>query len=316
MNYWLTLIISLATENATARMRIWRSLKASGAAVLRDGVYLMPDSSACKSCLDLLGDDVVASGGVAHLLRVEEPQGAGFATLFDRSPQYASLLQEVRELAQQLSPEVAAESLKGARKLRKNLSAITAIDFFAGEAARQAEAAMQELEIAVARCLSPYEPQPTARALESLDAKHFKGKTWATRERPWVDRLACAWLIRTFIDKQARIIWLSPKKKCPREAIGFDFDGATFTHVSARVTFEVMLASFGLETGPLLRMGRLVHFLDVGGVQPIEAPGLETVLRGMCDAVTDDDQLLAAACQVFNGLLHSFAKDEDRHGKH
>jgi len=315
MILWLTLIISLPTENATARMRIWRGLKASGAAVLRDGVYLLPDSGACLSTLESLSHDVVNSGGVAHLLRVQEPEGAEFAAMFDRSNQYAELLQEMREVMQQLSPALASESLKRVRKLRKGLSAITAIDFFAGEAARQAETAIQELELAVARALTPDEPHPTDHALKALDARKFQGKTWATRERPWVDRLACAWLIRTFIDQRAQFIWLSPTKKCPREAIGFDFDGATFTHAGARVTFEVMLASFGLETEPLLRMGRLVHFLDVGGVQPVEAPGLETVLRGMCQSLTDDHQLLATACQVFDGLLHSFTQDEASHGK-
>src|SRR3546814_8628301 len=72
-------------------------------------------------------------------------------------------------------------------------------------------------------------------------------RTWATRRRPWVDRLACAWLIHRFIDSQARFLWLESPALCPADALGFDFDGATFTHIEARVSFEVLLASFRSE---------------------------------------------------------------------
>ncbi|MEN9985221.1 MAG: hypothetical protein RI925_723, partial [Pseudomonadota bacterium] len=102
--------------------------------------------------------------------------------------------------------------------------------------------------------------------------------------------------------------WLASPADCPAEALGFDFDGATFTHVGSRVTFEVLTASFGLEPPALTRLGLLVHFLDVGGIQPPEAAGIESVLAGMRDSLTDDDQLLAAASSVFDGLLASFDK--------
>ncbi|HYM47830.1 MAG TPA: chromate resistance protein ChrB domain-containing protein, partial [Burkholderiaceae bacterium] len=133
----------------------------------------------------------------------------------------------------------------------------------------------------------------------------------ATRRRPWVDRLACAWLIRRFIDRKARIVWLAKPKDCPAKAIGFDFDGATFSHVGARVTFEVMLASFGLEQPALRRIGAIVHYLDAGGVQPPESSGIESVLAGLRDAIADDDQLVKAAGTVFDGLLASFEKGAD-----
>jgi hypothetical protein len=75
------------------------------------------------------------------------------------------------------------------------------------------------------------------------------------------------------------------------------------------VSFEVMLASFGLETPALKRFGTLVHYLDVGGIQPPEAAGIESVLSGMRNAIDNDDQLLQAACAVFDGLLASFEKE-------
>jgi hypothetical protein len=76
------------------------------------------------------------------------------------------------------------------------------------------------------------------------------------------------------------------------------------------VTFETLLASFSLETPPLLRLGLLVHSLDVGGVQPPEAAGVERVLAGMREAITDDDLLLQTAAGVFEGLLIAFTKEQ------
>ena len=309
MNNWLCLILSLPTENANARMRAWRTIKASGAAVLRDGVYLMPEQADCRATLEGVATDVRASGGSAHVLRTEEPLEAGFAALFDRTPDYAALLDEIRLAAKELAPTSAAELQKKARKLRKSLAGIAATDFFAGEAQKQTEAALQALELAIAHALFPDEPHAVQATLARLDARAYQNRTWATRARPWVDRLACAWLLRRHIDTKATFVWLAPGQKCPKDAIGYDFDGATFSHVGARVTFEVLLASFGLETPALLRLGQLVHFLDVGGVQPSEASGIESVLAGMRAAITDDNQLFKAACGVFDGLLQSFSKE-------
>lgn len=315
MNAWITLVISLPTENANTRMRAWRALKASGAAVLRDGVYLMPEHEACRQALDGVAADVMAGGGTAYVLRVEAPAETDFVPLFDRSAEFAALVQEVRKVQATVHTDNASESLKQARKLRKAFASLVEIDFFPSEAQKQTDAALQTLELALARLLSPDEPHAASGAIARLDRAAFLGKTWATRRRPRVDRLACAWLIRRYIDPAAQLVWLVSPQDCPKKAIGFDFDGATFSHVGAKVSFEVLLASFGLESEALQRMGYLVHFLDVGGLQPPEAAGIECVLAGLCDAIADDDQLLQAACAVFDGLLQTFSKDATPHAK-
>ncbi|MGH8355075.1 MAG: chromate resistance protein ChrB domain-containing protein, partial [Pseudomonas sp.] len=138
----------------------------------------------------------------------------------------------------------------------------------------------------------------------------YRGRVWATRRRPWVDRLASAWLIRRFLDPDARILWLAAPEDCPADALGFDFDGAAFSHVGNRVTFETLLASFALEQPGLVRLAELVHYLDVGGSQPPEAAGLERVLAGLRATLAADDQLLTAAGAVFDGLLAVFEQDE------
>ena len=304
--HWLVLVLSLPTENATARMRAWRALRAAGAAVLRDGVYLLPARDECRLTLETIADDVETGGGITHLLPAEEPSGAAFAALFDRTTAYAALLDEIGRVNDALDPDTALETFRQARKLRKTYTALAAIDFFGGEAQKQADAALQELELAANRALTPYEPHSIRGAITPLSVNDFKRRTWATRRRPWVDRLACAWLIRRFIDRKARILWLAKPKDCPAKAVGFDFDGATFSHVGARVTFEVMVASFGLEQPALKRIGAIVHYLDAGGVPPAEASGIESVLAGLRDAIDDDDQLVKAASTVFDALLASF----------
>ncbi len=306
MNKWITLITTLPTENATLRQRAWRALKASGAAVLRDGVYLMPERENCRVTLEGLASDVRDGGGGAHVLRVEEPAGANFAALFDRSSDFAALLSEVDQVKQQLTTDTVQDVLRQTRKLRKSFVNLVTTDFFPAEAQRQVDNALRELELACAYALSPDEPHAQDGRIARLHLTDYRGRLWATRQRPWVDRLASAWLIRRFIDPKARLLWLASPADCPPDAIGFDFDGATFSHRGNRVTFEVLAASFGLEQPAITRLGLLVHFLDVGGVQPPEAAGIESVLNGMLESISDDDQLLMAASTVFDGLLTSF----------
>jgi len=308
MNTWIALITSLPTENATARMRAWRSLKASGATVLRDGVYLMPEREDCRNTLDTVAADVRAAEGSALVVRLEEPPEGNFVALFDRSADFANLLGDIAIARDGLSADTANEVLKQVRKLRKAFANLAAIDFFPGEAQKQADEALRDLEQRAVWALSPDEPHPVNDAITRLSIQDYQGRVWATRRRPWVDRLASAWLIRRCIDPKARLLWLPSPSDCPAEALGFDFDGATFSHVGVRVTFEVLLASFGLETRALQRLGALVHFLDVGGVQPPEAAGIESTLAGLRDTITDDDQLFNLASSVFDGLLASFEK--------
>ena len=299
---WCLLVLSLPTDNTAARMRAWRALKAGGAVVLRDGVYVLPDGSAQRDQLRDVATDVRANGGSARLMmevNAEEP----IEPLFDRSADFAPLVQDAKAALAQ--PDAA----RSARRLRKAFDQWVAIDFFPGEAQRQAAQAVIELEQHVAQTADPGEPRAAARAVIRANRAAYQGRVWATRRRPWVDRLASAWLIRRFIDPAARFVWLADVASCPRRAVGFDFDGAAFSHIGTRVTFEVLIAAFDLGSPALHRLGTLVHGLDAGGVMPPEAAGVERVLAGMRDAIDDDDALMLAAAGVFEGLFQSFEKD-------
>lgn len=304
---WSLLILTLPTKNATARMRAWRALKNSGAAVLRDGVYLLPQHSG-ESFLSDIAEDIQKNGGTTYLLSTYAEQET-FASLFDRSVEFAELAETIAQSRAQLDEGTAAETLKHARKLRKTLEQLSAIDFFSSESQKQTGFALLELESAVIQTLSPDEPLSTSGDVPQFSLADYRKRVWATRARPWMDRLASAWLIRRFIDPKAKILWLKSPADCPPEAIGFDFDGATFSHIGAKVTFETMLASFGLETPALMRLGSIVHFIDVGGLQPPEATGIERVLAGVRATVTDDDQLLMIASGIFDVLITTFEQE-------
>ena len=118
-----------------------------------------------------------------------------------------------------------------------------------------------------------------------------------------MDRLATAWLVQRFVDKKPTFIWVVNSKKCPKSALGYDFDGASFTHVGERVTFEFVAASFALDRDPAIkRLGEVVHFIDIGGIPADEAPGLELILRGLQAQHADDNDLLDACADLFDAL--------------
>jgi hypothetical protein len=158
--------------------------------------------------------------------------------------------------------------------------------------------------------LSSGEPQSIEATIPRLVTAEYQEQVWATRQRLWVDRVASAWLIRRFIDPAARFLWLESPEDCPPHALGFDFDGARFTHVGDRVTFEVLLTSFGLDNDRgLQRLGALVHTLDVGNGFVPEAAGFEAMLAGVRQRATDDDQLLNEMSPVLEAMYTHFSTD-------
>ncbi|WP_321963173.1 chromate resistance protein ChrB domain-containing protein [Paraburkholderia sp. J7] len=311
---WSLLVLTLPTENATARMRFWRALKARGCAVLRDGIYLLPYSEERENVLRELSVAIGESGGTAHLLRapsLDASQEAEFRALFDRTDEFDGFIRALAEARKTVSGQSAADLTKLLRRLRKDYETIVAIDYFPGEATTRAEVAWQDFVAHVDTVLSPGEPHAADRAIRSLSASDYQGRTWATRRRLWVDRVASAWLIRRFIDRDASFIWLTSPDACPANVLGFDFDGAAFTHVGERVTFEVLLASFGLDSDPaLLRLGVMVHSLDVGGASVPEAVGFEAIMAGTRERAADDDQLLDSMSPVLDAMYLHFAGSE------
>ena len=292
---WLELVTSLPTENATERMRVWRALKTTGAVVLRDGVYVLPDRPDLEEVLAGLAGEIAEAGGSAHVLRVEARdagQGETLRDLFDRTRDYADLAREIAGVRMAASTQDAAALRRQMRTLRRQFEALAAVDFFPAEAKAQVESALGEAEAAVEEILEPGEPRAEKGPIPRLDRALYRKRVWATRKAPWVDRLACAWLIKRHVDPAASFVWLEKPADLPKNAVGFDFDGAQFTHIDTRVTFEVMLRSFALDgDAALLKLAEVVHYLDVGGLPVSDAPGIGTTLAGARNRSRDDDHL-------------------------
>ena len=298
------LIATLPTQPSAVRLRVWRALKALGCAALRDGAYVLPLAHAQE--LDALAQEVRQHGGAASVLALaprDAAQEAELVAQFDRSAAFATWQEGARSLLAELPQLRETEARRRARQVADALAALQRIDYYPGTASAQAQAELAQLRHAVDQRFSRGEPQAVAGALPALKRTSFQGKCWATRARPWVDRLASAWLIRRFIDPRARFAWLDDGLQLPRGAIGFDFDGARFTHVGHRVTFEVLVASFGLGADPALQpIAAAVHYLDAGGIPVAQAAGLEAVLAGLRELHTDDDRLAEAAGAIFDAL--------------
>lgn len=299
---WLILVSTLPARNTAVRMRLWRAIKTLGCATLRDGVYLLPLNPATDTALRTLAGKVRSAGGNAEVLRItaDAAQQAAFVAMFDRSEDYGRLLATIRTA-------LGAPDPKAAHALRREFSTIAATDHFPGDARQQVEAALAELS-----AIASGEPRPGHAAIHRLASADFSSRTWATRRHLWVDRMASAWLIRRFIDRKAKFLWLESPKKCPKDALGFDFDGATFTHVGNRVSFEVLAVSFGLDADPAIaKIGTIVHCLDVGGAPVAEATGIEAVLAGLRATAPNDDKLLTEAGRVFDSLYNNYQQERN-----
>jgi len=311
MNRFDALVLSLPTRNSTTRMRVWRALKDSGCGVLRDGVYVLPAGAPGARVLPEIESAIRSAGGFAMTVELKlgsAGQLAQVRNLFDRSADYGALVASVGAAKSALQRLGARKAQTAVQRLRRSFDRLSGIDFFPGEAHRQAAGAVSALERQFQEAYSRGEPRPSGRRPKRLNGARYQRRVWATRKDLWVDRLASAWLIKRFIDRDARFAWIDRPRDRPRGAVGFDFDGAEFTHAGDRVTFEVLIASFGLEhDAALAAIGAAVHFLDVGGIPVADAKGLETVLRGIKEKARSDDALLAEAMRILDLFYSAYA---------
>jgi hypothetical protein len=307
---WLVTVTRLPTEDPAARMRMLRTLESLGAAVMREGVYVLPDSTDNRRALERLARYVTENAGIANVLRVEasdQAQQEQLKRLFDRSARYATLTKTIESLRVGFGISDASALARVLHKQRRELEAIAALDFFPTSARARAEQALAAAESAVKELLFPAQAQDASGAGEAL-----QGRTWATRRPLWADRLACAWLIRRFIDPEAKLRWLAKDAECPPGAIGYAFDGARFANTEARVTFEQMLASLGLgANSALARIGGIVHFLEARGTPVPEAAGVQTLLHGASRRATSEDELLREAQQTFDLLYDAYSDQRE-----
>ncbi|TMH41442.1 MAG: chromate resistance protein [Betaproteobacteria bacterium] len=313
MNTLSALVLSLPTHNSTIRMRVWRALKDTGCGVLRDGVYVLPEDAAGAAVLRKMETDIQTAGGFAMTVDLKlksAAQTAAVRELFNRSADYGALTQKIGTVSKTLLRLGHRKAQTAVQRLQRSFDKLSEIDFFPGQAKLQAAEAIAALKRSLQEAYSCGEPRASRKRLRLVDKTRYQKRVWATRKAPWVDRLASAWLIKRFVDRDARFVWIESPRQRPRQAVGFDFDGAEFSHVDNRITFEVLLTSFGLDHDPALTaLGAVVHFLDVGGIPVADAKGLETMLRGIKEKARSDDALLAEAMRIFDHFYSAYATE-------
>ena len=126
---------------------------------------------------------------------------------------------------------------------------------------------------------------------------------WATRPGCHVERAACAWLLRRFVDPEAEFIFVDDPAEVPEGATPFDMRGVELSHHGSDCSFETMLRHFHLDDPVLWDVARLVHEADLADdrFDAPEAPGLDVICRGL-SMVVADDEVLAVTGPVFDGL--------------
>jgi hypothetical protein len=312
-NGWLLFLLTEAASDGSGRVRVWRALKALGPAILRDGVYLLPARPSLAASLKQRVLEVKRAGGQAFIFAFEAAADDELVLrrLMDRTADFASFVEAIRRFENDEFPELGeTEARRGLRALQRDYKSLTATDYFPTRARDEAETALAHADALFTQRFSPGEPHTAQRDVPRLDRAQFQNRIWVTRQRLWVDRVASAWLIRTFIDPQATFRWLSDVRDCPPDALGFDFDGATFTHVGDAVTFEVLMRSFALDDDRGLELlGEMVRSLDIASApRNAEAAGFEAILTGAREQCATDDELLDAIAGPLAFLHAAFAR--------
>jgi hypothetical protein len=307
---WLSFVVSLPQEHPSGRMTILRTLDSLGCAVLREGVYLLPDNTETRAGLQRLADYVAQVEGSAYVLPIvaqHAAQSRQLQSMFDRSARYQSLIKTIDALSAGFGVADPAALAHVLAKQRRELEQIQLLDFFPSPIAAAAEQALVEMEAKVRALMFPPQRPASAQPVHA-DQLYFR-RTWATRRPLFIDRLASAWLIRRFIDAEATMLWLDKNQVCPAGAISFGFESAAFNNSSTRVTYEELLLHFDLlQHSALPRIGRLIHAIDANDQEMAEAPGVQTLLEGARRRAHSDDQLLAESEKTFDLLYEAYVE--------
>ena len=302
---WLALIANLPTEDPAARMRILRTLESLGAAVIREGAYLLPDNAATRQGAERLAEYIVKGSGSALVLQVvagSEAQQRQFRGMFDRSARYSELTKVIESLKVGFGVADPSALSRVLHKQRREFESISALDFFPTAVQEQVRKALADSDAAVHGLMFPSQPQAGAKPTEPM-----LRRLWATRKPAWADRLACAWLIRRFVDPEGSVLWLDKTQGLPAEAVGFSCEGARFGNNATQVTFEVMLQQFDLASdAALVKIGGIVHYLEVRELPVPEAAGVQTLLQGAARRSNNDAELLTEAEKTFDLLYEAY----------
>ncbi len=312
---WLLFFYSVPSKPVSNRMKVWRKLVKAGALQLKGSVYILPFDEEHREFLEWLVSEVKGMKGEGAFARVEKldtMKDSEIIALFhqQRTNDYKAVDRTLDDLERRL-----ASIQKGARPgtvrgiseqyagLLRGFEEVKRIDFFSSKEGERLAAKIRRFGSDL-KALSGSQPvREKPPALPPRKPDDYQGKTWVTRKRPFVDRMASAWLIRRFIDADASFAFVDEKEKARagEHSVFFDMRDGEFTHTGDLCTFEVLMKTFGIRDRAVRKIAEIVHDLDVRDdkYRSAEARGLEDILLGIRKTAKSDSEALKAGMQVF-----------------
>jgi hypothetical protein len=315
---WLLFVHQLPTHPSNLRVSTWRRLQQLGALPLKQAIYVLPDTPDTREDFEWLKTEVTGAGGEAIVFaadNVDTWSEDALVNEFRQSRQiaYAELARDAEDA---LKRAARSRPPRGARApavrrlldiFTQRLSAIERIDFFGSAGRDRVIGLLKQLEDRSARST----PQrPRAGVGKAGDVKNVRARLWVTRPRPGVDRMASAWLIRRFIDPQARFEFAAGPSSVPDEGIPFDMFGVEFSHHNDGCTFETLCAEFRIDEPAVSRLAAIVHDLDLkdGRFGAAEASTVGALIAGLQLTHQDDHALLEQGMALFDSLYRAYAQ--------
>ena len=305
---WLMLIHQIPPKPDAFRVKIWRRLQQVGAVAIKQSVYILPDSESAYEDFSWILKEIVQAGGEAYLSQCRFVEGITdkqVVSLFQqaRRADYQKLMEDVNALRAELKPDRPEKADAASRlrnqigKLQNRLDAIVAIEFFS----------LPErvaLENAIADLLQRLKGE-TGDPATGTTVGAYTGKTWVTRKQVFVDRMACAWLIQRFIDKQAAFKFVDCKMHHPqKDEIRFDMFDAEFTHEGDRCSFETMIERLAIKDNALTPIAEIVHDIDMKDSKfgRPEIDGVVVLLTGIASSLDTDRARIDRGSALFDDL--------------
>jgi hypothetical protein len=322
------LIHQLPPKPTSLRVRIWRQLQKLGAVVIKNSVYVLPVSDKAFEDFQWLKQEIDTSGGEATVLRAASVEGTTDRELVElfqkaRNEEFERIAGDLDGLAGAIREQARSKHLSAGRlaiheselnKLHAELERIIDNDFFDAEGRSVALNAYQRCVTAIRATQTPATRIRVSQSKHAtLDVSKYQRRRWVTRRNLHIDRLASAWLIRQFIDKNPRFYFVADGETI-EGAIPFDMFAAEFTHQGEDCTFETMLKRFGLnDNHGLKQLAEIVHDIDLKDdkFHRLEAAGLNAIINGLSETSRDDRKLLQQSGVIFDGLFAVLSKQPD-----
>ena len=310
---WLLLVHQLPPKPAYLRVKIWRRLQSIGAIALKNSVYALPRNEQTREDFQWLLRDIEQNGGeglVCEAVLADGMRDDQVRALFDRArdADYGALAKDVRALTQAIRRKKNEEPSAQIAKLRQRFSEIDQIDFFGATGRMTVEGLFAELEHCLIARTGKAAGKKTPATINPLT---LTGKVWVTRQGVHVDRIACAWLVRRFIDPKAHFKFVSGKEYVAGSGeVRFDMVNAEFTHEGDKCSFEVLLERAGMADKALRAIAEIVHDIDLkdNKFARAETAGIAHVIAGICMTQSDDEVRITRGMAIFDDTYERYRR--------